>query len=99
MFVFNSVVDTFIMATDEWLLIILMTLDDYYQFIFGNVIEILTIESIFCASGVLIIVSLFLLFCNNITLCIISTTTTPTTTVYFAFFYFVTSTIIFNVHD
>ena len=79
-FVFNSVVDIFGMHTDEWLIIILMALDDYYQLIFGNVMEILMIGSIFRASGikltvyfsltmgVSIMVSLFLLFCNNNTL-------------------------------
>ena len=84
-----------------------IVMDDYYQFIFGNVIEILTIGSIFRASGikltvyfsltmnVLVMVFLFDVFCNNSTIWIISTTAT-TVTVYFVFFYFSTTTTITN---
>ena len=92
---------------DELIFIVLIGMDDCYQVIFGNVIEILVIGSIFCAGDIklavyfsltmnfLIIVFLFDVFYNNSTIWIISTTTT-TVTVYFVFFYFSTTTLITN---
>ena len=77
---------------NEWILFIFIKIGDYCQFIFGNVIDNGGKFAVHfsLAMSVLIIVFLFLLFCNNSTIRIISTTTT-TIAAYSLVFYFVTS--------